>query len=209
MYSMSPRSAGKRRVGFPIPYLSHSTTAGGTIADEARLRALANPMDPVRTRVTLDDLEDAYLAVRMGEMIETMGYVCRRTGAIYLRSSELDDDGSPEDVDDATLYAAVPDALELDLGFAAMARDFTAQELPELHDRVDATFRRAGASRRFKELLANEQALDRWYGYEQERTRRALLEWCEQKGFEPVRGDPAANRERPAARGRVGPGEQE
>jgi len=44
-------------------------------------------------------------------------------------------------------------------------------------------FRRRGAYARFKELLAAEGCLEKWYAFEAESTERALGQWCEANGF--------------------------
>jgi hypothetical protein len=39
-------------------------------------------------------------------------------------------------------------------------------------------FRHRGAYARFKDLLASEGSLDKWYAFEAESTERALRDWC-------------------------------
>jgi hypothetical protein len=45
-------------------------------------------------------------------------------------------------------------------------------------------FSRRGAYRRYKDLLEQKGLLDEWYDFEQQRTRQALLDWCEENGIE-------------------------
>jgi hypothetical protein len=52
------------------------------------------------------------------------------------------------------------------------------EELPGLYERVEQFFRHRGAYARFKELLASEGCLDKWYAFEAESTERALRNWC-------------------------------
>ena len=116
-------------------------------------------------------------------------FVCRRTGKIYLRSefSELDvddlNDEMPDDVEDAEKYAEIPDKRELGLG-KPMALDFAREFLPGDFDEVRYMFAKRGAYRKFRALLIQKNALDRWYDFETKREERALREWCELNSIE-------------------------
>jgi len=62
--------------------------------------------------------------------------------------------------------------------------DFVRSRCPEEIDRVLSIFRRRGAYGRYKELLEQKSLLDEWYVFEQQRTRQALLHWCEENSIE-------------------------
>jgi hypothetical protein len=57
--------------------------------------------------------------------------------------------------------------------------DFARRELPEDFDEVRSILDRKSAYRKFKELLARRNALDRWYDFEERATERALRELLE------------------------------
>jgi hypothetical protein len=48
---------------------------------------------------------------------------------------------------------------------------------------VLAIFSRAGAYQRYKQLLAESSLLEKWYAFENDRTKEALLEWCAENGL--------------------------
>ena len=83
----------------------------------------------------------------------------------------------PEDLETSDRYIAIPHKNDLDLG-SELALRFAAEELPGLCNRVEQFFRHRGAYARFKELLASEGCLDKWYAFEAESTERALRNWC-------------------------------
>ena len=135
------------------------------------------------TRVSLDELQEAYDFTCFDVNGDNVAYVCRRTGEIHWCSPELDLDDVPEDVEDPRLYAAVPDQRELGLG-RNLALEFVASQVPHLFDRIAECFRSAGAYARFKDLLHEEGVLETWYTFEARRVAEALRDWCEEEGFE-------------------------
>jgi hypothetical protein len=96
----------------------------------------------------------------------------------------------PEDMEDATLYCAVPHKNDLDLGRNLVFR-FVFECLPEQEHRVKDYFRRRGAYACFKELLDRTGHLEQWYQYEQKATKTALLAWAAEEGLNVT--DEAAN----------------
>jgi hypothetical protein len=92
-----------------------------------------------------------------------------------------DIDELPDDVDGNDDYVAIPHKNELDLG-KPLVLEFVRKRCPELTNRVLAIFSRRGAYGRYKDLLAEKNRLEEWYAFENERTREALLKWCEQEG---------------------------
>ena len=116
--------------------------------------------------------------------------LCRRTGKIYWRSqfSDLDElnelnDELPEDVEDDEKYIAIPEKRELGLG-KPLALDFAREFLPDDFDEVRYMFSKRGAYQKFKALLTQRNALDRWYDFESKATEQALREWCEFNSIE-------------------------
>jgi len=133
-------------------------------------------------RLSVGDLEDAYMFVCIGEGFDASAWVNRRTGQIHTHSPEFDElpDDDPEDGADCV---AIPDQAGLEMG-TNIVRDFTALKVPELGERIDSIFSRRGAYGCFKDLLDQEGKLQLWFDYEAERLEAALREWCEAEGFE-------------------------
>src|SRR5258706_8663932 len=116
--------------------------------------------------------------------------LCRPTGKIYWRSefSDLDElnelnDELPEDVEDDEKYIAIPEKRELGLG-KPLALDFAREFLPDDFDEVRYMFSKRGAYQKFKALLTQRDALNRWYDFESKATEQALREWCEFNSIE-------------------------
>jgi hypothetical protein len=55
--------------------------------------------------------------------------------------------------------------------------EFVSEFLPEELDRVYTFFRRRGAYSRYINLLSEKGMLDKWYNFEDERQKVALIEW--------------------------------
>ncbi|MFO0977405.1 MAG: UPF0158 family protein [Planctomycetaceae bacterium] len=143
------------------------------------------------------DLELAYHFVDVA-MSDNADYICRTTGKIIYQSpdnlesdcwseEDQEDEDSGEarpdvDYDDDTRYCMVPNKDSLDLG-SRLVRRFAEERLPDHRHEVSDIFRRRGAYRRFKELLADLNKLEEWYQYEQAATECALLTWAEEEGF--------------------------
>jgi hypothetical protein len=135
------------------------------------------------TSVDLDDLLAAYEWVSAGEVatLDAEAYIDRLTGQIHWCGEGVDEE-PPEDIDDESLYIAVPHKSEFDLG-RSLALAFVDEYLPRSSETVRAYFHRRGAYQRFKELLAQAGQLNAWYRYEQAATEVALKEWCAGNGF--------------------------
>ncbi len=110
--------------------------------------------------------------------MEHQAYISIDTGTIHW-ISELNplEEEIPEDLETSDRYIAIPHKNDLDLG-NDLALRFAAEALPGLYNRVEQFFRHRGAYARFKELLASEGCLDKWYAFEAESTERALRNWC-------------------------------
>jgi len=137
--------------------------------------------------VRFDDLLSAYEWVGAGEAasVECEAYVSRATGTVHWRGEGVDEE-PPEDIEDGSLYVAVPHKNEFDLG-RALAIQFVEEHLPRSVETVRGFFRKRGAYSHFKSLLLHAGQLEAWHQYEQTATENALREWCEENGFMLVR----------------------
>ena len=128
--------------------------------------------------VKYEDLSAAFDFVSFAAPMEHQAYISIDTGTIYWISelSPLEEE-VPEDLETSDRYIAIPPKNDLDLG-SDLALRFAAAELPDRYNMVAQFFRHRGAYARFKELLASEGNLDKWYAFESESTERALRDWC-------------------------------
>ena len=136
--------------------------------------------------VKYEDISAAFDFVSFAGPMEHAAYVCLETGAIYW-VSELNplEEEVPDDLGESARYVAIPHKNDLDLG-TNLALRFATEELPERSTTVEGFFRHRGAYARFKELLAAEGCLDRWYAFETESTERALRNWCKENDIQVV-----------------------
>jgi hypothetical protein len=128
--------------------------------------------------VKYEDLSAAFDFVSFAAPMEHQAYISIDTGTIHWISevNALEEE-PPEDLETSGRYVAIPHKNDLDLG-SDLALRFAVEELPGLYERVEQFFRHRGAYARFKELLASEGCLDKWYAFEAESTERALRNWC-------------------------------
>ena len=139
--------------------------------------------------VKYEDLASAFDFVSFGARMEHHAYISLDTGAIYwVSESNPLDEVVPDDLETSDRYIAVPHKNDLDLG-NRLALDFVATELPDQYARVHGFFRHRGAYGRFKELLAAEGCLEKWYAFEAESTARALKNWCSENEIEITEDD--------------------
>lgn len=133
--------------------------------------------------LSLDELQSAQEWVSAGDAaaVDCEAYINRATGQVYWCGEGVDDE-PPEDIEDGSLYIAVPHKSEFDLG-RSLALRFVEEHLPRELDTVYEYFRKRGAYSKFKSLLDRVGQLDAWHEYEQAATETALREWCEQNGF--------------------------
>ena len=122
--------------------------------------------------LNVNDLLAAFDWVSADPSGENAAYIHRVTGQVFWES----DDELPDDLDDGTLYLAVPHKHDLDLG-KALVFDFVKEQIEDEYDKVYGFFKRQGAYGRFKDLLERKQLLSAWYGYESKRVEAALVEW--------------------------------
>ena len=137
--------------------------------------------------LNFDDLFAACEWVSGGEALgmDCNAYISRATGSIHWCGEGVDEE-PPEDIEDGTLYVAVPRKDEFELG-RSLALRFVEEHLPSSRETVHEFFRRRGAYSKFKSLLASRGQLDAWHEYEATATESALREWCEENGFVLVR----------------------
>jgi hypothetical protein len=136
--------------------------------------------------VKYEDLSAAFDFVSFAAPMEHHAYISIDTGAIYW-IAELNplEEEIPEDLETSDRYVAIPHKNDLDLG-SDLALRFAAEELPGLYNRVVQFFRHRGAYARFKELLASEGCLDKWYAFEAESIERALRDWCSENDINVI-----------------------
>lgn len=128
-----------------------------------------------------------------GAPSENAAYVSLESGRIYWTSiaNDVEEDDLPEDLEDASLYIAVPHKNDLDLGSRLVLR-FVARELPDDYGAVADFFWRRGAYAHFKDLLDTRGMLQRWYEFEDRATEEALAGWCEENGIRCVDEQPGS-----------------
>ncbi len=130
----------------------------------------------------LDDLLAAYEWVSSSPG-DSEAFVSRVTGNVHWSSSTMGlDEELPEDIEDGSIYVAVPNKHDLNLG-KRLALRFAEEQLGDSYHAVADFFRQRGAYRRFKDMLEREGCLEAWYAYEAEATQRALREWAAEAGL--------------------------
>jgi hypothetical protein len=136
------------------------------------------------TPLNFDDLESAFNWVSGALPFENSACVSCATGEVYFLSDEIGDDGQiPDDIEDGTLYIAVPHKNDLDLG-RSLVFEFVDEFMPDDIQKVSAMFSKRGAYSRFKDLLEDRNLLERWYAFERDATEKALRRWARENGFE-------------------------
>lgn len=134
---------------------------------------------PKMVTIQFDDLSAAFDFVSFAAPFEHRAFVSLDTGAIHWVSetNPIDEEDLPDDLETSDRYIAIPHKNELDLG-NNLALRFVEEQLPKRYADVENFFRHRGAYARFKELLATERCLEKWYAFEAESTERALRDWC-------------------------------
>lgn len=93
-------------------------------------------------------------------------FVSRITGNVHWSPSTIElDDELPENIEDGSIYVAVPNKHDLNLG-KNPALTFTEEQLADSYQTVANIFRQRGAYGRFKDLLERKGCLQAWYDYE-------------------------------------------
>ena len=140
-------------------------------------------MSPPSTSVKYEDLEAALDWSSSGAPFENTAIISRITGAVFFKSMNgYTEEELPEDIDDGSLYAALPHKNDLNLG-RELVFDFIETESPGNIGIVAAFFRQRGAYSKYKAFLERESLLEKWYKFESEASRKALLRWASENGF--------------------------
>ena len=129
--------------------------------------------------IQYDELSAAFDFVSFAAPFEHQAFVSLDTGAIHWMSetTPIDDEELPDDLETSDRYIAIPHKNDLDLG-NRLALRFAEEQLPHRYASVEDCFRRRGAYASFKDLLAAEGCLAKWYAFEAAATERALRDWC-------------------------------
>ena len=130
--------------------------------------------------VKYTDLSLAFDFVSFGAPMEHHAYVSLDTGRIYWLSEAdaIDEEELPADLETSDRHFEVPHKNDLGLG-RQLALRFVEEHLPYRYPAAESIFRHRGAYARFKQLLAGDGYLEKWYAFENEATERALQEWCD------------------------------
>ncbi|MBI5889721.1 MAG: hypothetical protein HZB47_03460 [Nitrosomonadales bacterium] len=137
--------------------------------------------------VKYDDLLAAYEWVSSSPE-DSDAFVSRVTGSVHWSSSTMElDEELPEDIEDGSIYVAVPNKHDLNLG-KNLALTFAEEHLPDSYQTVANLFRQRGAYGRFKDFLERMGFLKAWYAYEAKATELALREWAAGEGLSIASG---------------------
>ena len=132
--------------------------------------------------VKFDDLLAAYEWVSSSPD-DNEAFVSRVTGNVHWSSNTMElDDELPEDIEDGSIYVAVPNKHDLNLG-KNLALAFAEEQLADSYQTIANIFRQRGAYGRFKDLLERKGCLAAWYDYETKATELALREWGAEEGL--------------------------
>ncbi len=146
---------------------------------------LSTPLMPPNAPVKFDDLLAAYGWVNSSPD-DSAAFVSRATGKVHWSSSTIElDDELPDDIEDGSLYIAVPNKHNLNLG-RDLTLTFAEDQLADSYEAVANIFRHRGAYGRFKDLLDRKGLLQAWYDFEAQSTETALRQWAAEEGFSIV-----------------------
>ena len=140
------------------------------------------------TTVKFADLLDGFEFASFTGSVENIAYISLDTGNVYLTSSEPEFEAEseielPADIHTSDRYVAIPSKNDLDLG-RDLALAFVRLHLPDDYETVCAYFRKRGAYARFKNLLDERNAMERWYEHQRVETEIALRAWCKYNAIE-------------------------
>jgi hypothetical protein len=137
--------------------------------------------------VSLEELLVAFEWVGAADAaaLDCDAYVSKLTGKVHWSGDGVDEE-LPEDIEDESIYVAVPHKSEFDLG-RSLALRFAEDRLPHSYETVYQYFQKRGAYSRFKTLLERVGELEAWHRYEENAIEEALRDWSEEHGFMLVR----------------------
>ena len=134
--------------------------------------------------VNYNDLEGGYEMTNSGSG-EVAVYVSKVTGEVVWDGEEfIDEPCEVKNVGDNDDYIHLPDKYDLDLG-RVLVMSF-AQTVPRQYDEIRNIFSKRGAYGRFRNFLIKNSLLDKWYAYENEKKKEALVSWCKQNDLEVI-----------------------
>ena len=135
-------------------------------------------------RSKLDLLEEGFECVSAFEISgEICVYVSKRDGSVVYDSEEYSGEPCPvENIEENDDYLPLPDKYDLDLG-QHLVFEFVEREAPDAFHEVKRMFRKKGAYSRYKSWLSRQNLLEKWYAFELETKRTALLKWCQENGI--------------------------
>lgn len=134
------------------------------------------PIDP-------ETLDSALEWSSSGAPFENQAFLSRSTGELFYQSTSGEsEDDLPDDLEDGTVYIAVPHKNDLDLG-RALVFDFAHTQGPVHFNAIEGYFRQRGAYAKFKSHLERTNLLDAWYAFEAAEKSKALEAWAAKNGF--------------------------
>ncbi len=133
-------------------------------------------------KVNFQDIELAFDYVSSAQRLMNNAYISKETGQIYYHSEMYDAEELPEDIDETEKYIEIPHKNDLDLG-QHLVWQFVDTEIPGLADKISGFFSRKGAYSRYKSFLEEIGLLEKWYKFEETKTKETLQEWCEENGI--------------------------
>ena len=128
-------------------------------------------------KVSFTDIENAFDFVSFDGYCDNNAAININTGEIHYVGDSVDADLSEDFDEEDESLVWIPDKRDLDLG-SRLVMEFTRKHCPEDLDDVQFMFSHRGAYSHFKRLLEKKNRLEKWYEFENEKNREALLEWC-------------------------------
>ncbi len=128
------------------------------------------------------ELELAFAFVNFDDGSDNCGYVSRSTGETFVQSDLADIDELPDNIGSDDDYVEIPHKHDLGLG-QELVWEFVDQKIPRLKGKVRDFFAHRGAYGKYKSLLAENDLLDTWHQFEDDRTKEVLIKWCEDEGI--------------------------
>lgn len=132
--------------------------------------------------IDYSNLEDAFSYVSSDQPFMNHAIINKNTGETFYQSDMSGIDEFPEDYDDEK-YIDVPHKNDLDLG-RKLVYDFVSIYFPEKFEEVEYIFRKKGAYSRYKYFLESIGFLDKWYEFENQRTKKALIDWSQDNNLD-------------------------
>jgi len=134
-------------------------------------------------KIKFQDIENAFYYANVDPSLLNEAWVNKKTGEILYETELEDIDEEFPAALDSEDFIEIPHKYDLELG-TRLVFDFVAQFIPEKYDDVHYIFSKKGAYRRFKNFLTSLYLLDKWYQFEEQKTKEALLEWCKDNGLD-------------------------